>query len=107
MVHVRFRNNAARPDSRRELSRTLATDTGIAAMVKHGIGYSILPRLAVFPDPDGVKIVELPIPAKRRFALVALPDCGRMKTVQIVMRFVRTKRLVANSAAFRARHISW
>jgi DNA-binding transcriptional LysR family regulator len=90
-----------------ELSRTLATDTGIAAMVRHGIGYSILPRLAVFPDPDGVKIVELPIPARRQFALVALPDNARLKTVQIVMRFVRNKRIAANSGVFRAGHISW
>jgi DNA-binding transcriptional LysR family regulator len=90
-----------------ELSRTLTTDSGIAAMVKHGIGYSILPRLAVFPEPDGVKIVPLPIPAKRQFALVALPDTTRLKAAQIVMRFVGNRRIVANSNAFRAGLISW
>ncbi|MES2071051.1 MAG: LysR family transcriptional regulator [Pseudomonadota bacterium] len=90
-----------------ELSRTLTTDTSIAAMVRHGVGYSILPRLAVFPEPEGVKIIDLPISAKRQFALVVLPDTARTKAVQIVMRFVRDKRLVKESEAFRAGLISW
>ncbi len=90
-----------------EPSRTLATDTGITAVVKHGIGYSILPRLAIFPEPDGVRTAPLPISAKRQFALVALPEVARMKVVQIVMRFVRDKRIVTKSDAFRAGHISW
>ncbi|MES2950711.1 MAG: LysR family transcriptional regulator [Pseudomonadota bacterium] len=90
-----------------EPSRTLTTDTGIVAMVKHGIGYSILPRLTVFPDPGGVKIANLPIPAKRQFALVALPDTARIKAVQIVMRCVGNRRIVGNSEAFRAGHVGW
>ncbi|MES2151664.1 MAG: LysR family transcriptional regulator [Pseudomonadota bacterium] len=85
-----------------ELSRTLATDTSIAAMVRHGLGYSILPRLAVFPEPGGVQIVDLPIPAKRQFAVVALPGVARVKEVQIVMRFVRDRRMTKNCEAFRA-----
>jgi DNA-binding transcriptional LysR family regulator len=90
-----------------ELSRTLATDTGIAAMVRQGIGYSILPRLAVFPAPDGVRIADLPIPAKRQFALVALADNARLTPVQIVMLFIRNQRLVMQSDAFRAGVVSW
>jgi DNA-binding transcriptional LysR family regulator len=90
-----------------ELSRTLATDTTIAAMIRHGVGYSILPRLAIFPAPDGVKIVDLPISAKRMFALVVLPETGRSKVAQIVMRFVRNKAIVAKSDAFRAGVVGW
>jgi DNA-binding transcriptional LysR family regulator len=90
-----------------DLSRTLTTDSGIAAMVKHGIGYSILPRLAVFPEPDGVKIVPLPISAKRQFALVALPDTARTEAAKIVMRCVGDRRIVATSNAFRSGLISW
>lgn len=90
-----------------ELSRTLATDTTITAMVKHGVGYSILPRLAVFPEPEGVKIVDLPITAQRSFALIALPQTARTKAVQTVMRFVRNKLIVAKSDAFRAGVINW
>jgi DNA-binding transcriptional LysR family regulator len=76
-------------------------------MVRQGIGYSILPRLAVFPAPDGVRIADLPIPAKRQFALVALADNARLKPVQIVMRFIRNQRLVMQSDAFRAGVVSW
>ncbi|WP_323120698.1 LysR family transcriptional regulator [Burkholderia alba] len=90
-----------------EPSRTLATDTGITAMVRHGIGYSILPRLAVFPVPDGVQVVDLPIPAKRAFALIALPDIARLKAVQIVMQGLRDQRVVARGDAFRAGRVGW
>jgi DNA-binding transcriptional LysR family regulator len=85
-----------------KLSRTLAADTSIAAMVRHGVGYSILPRLAVFPAPEGVKVVDLPISARREFALVVLPDAGRGKVVQTVLRFIRNQRIVSQSDVFRA-----
>jgi len=85
-----------------EPSRTLATDTSIAAMVRHGVGYSILPRLAVYPEPHGVRIIDLPISATRQFAVVALPDNARTKTIQTVMRFIRNKQLMKKSDAFRA-----
>jgi DNA-binding transcriptional LysR family regulator len=85
-----------------ELSRTLATDTGIAAMVKRGLGYSILPRLAVFPEPAGVKVYPLPIPAKRSFAVVARPETARLQVVRTVMRFLCERRSIERSEAFRA-----
>lgn len=90
-----------------ELSRTLATDTSIVAMVRHGVGFSILPRLAVFPAQDGLQIVDLPILAQRQFALVALPYIARTKAVQLVMRFVRNKQILKKSDAFRAGLINW
>jgi len=90
-----------------ELTRTLTTDSSIAAMVRHGIGYSILPRLAIFPTPEGVQVVDLPILAQRQFALIALPDIARAKTTQIVMRFIRNKQIVKKSDAFREGLISW
>ncbi len=90
-----------------EPSRTLAADSSIAAMVRHGVGYSMLPRLAVFPEPQGVKVVDLPIAARRQFALVALPEVGRGKLVQTVARFIRNRRHLANSDAARAGLVSW
>lgn len=90
-----------------ELSRTLAGDASIAALVRHGVGYSILPRLAVFPEPDGVKVVELPISARRQFALVVLPDTARAKVVQTVLRFIGNKRIVNRSEVFRAGLVAW
>jgi DNA-binding transcriptional LysR family regulator len=90
-----------------ESSRTLKTDTGIAAMIRHGVGYSILPRLAVFPESEGLQIVDLPIPARRQFALIVSPESARIKAVQVVMRFVRNKLFLTKSAAFRAGVVAW
>lgn len=90
-----------------EAARTLATDSGIAAMVKRGLGYSILPRLAVYPEPDGVQIATLPIPAQRRFALVALPETARLPLTQTVMRYISSKRSVKSSDAYQAGHIAY
>lgn len=90
-----------------ELARTLAGDASIVAMVRHGVGYSILPRLAVFPEPDGVKVAHLPISARRDFALVALPGTARNKAVQTVLRFIGNRRIVSQSAAARAGLVGW
>jgi DNA-binding transcriptional LysR family regulator len=85
-----------------EFSRTLVADTTITAMVRHGVGYSILPRLATFPEPEGVKIVELPLTAKRVFGLVVLPHAAQTKLIQTVSRYLRNKLIVVKSQAFRA-----
>ena len=84
------------------LSRTLATDTGIAALVKRGLGYSILPRLAVFPEPAGVKVVDLPVPAQRHFAIVATPALARTPLVKAVVRVLGERKWIERSEAFRA-----
>jgi DNA-binding transcriptional LysR family regulator len=90
-----------------EPSRTLANDTSIAAMVGRGMGFSILPRLATFPEPDEVRIVDLPLPAERRFAIIGLPETMRSPLVQVVTRFVRDKRIIAKTKAFRAGIVGW
>jgi DNA-binding transcriptional LysR family regulator len=90
-----------------EPSRTLATDTGILAMVQRGLGYSILPRLVVFPVPDGIRVFDLPIPARRQFALVTLPENARLKAVQVVLRVLNDKRFVKQAEAFRAGIVHW
>lgn len=84
------------------LSRTLATDTGIVALVRRGLGYSILPRLAVFPEPAGVKVLPLPVPAQRHFAVVSRLEASRDPLVQTVIRFLRDRQLIERSEAFRA-----
>ncbi|MET1080726.1 MAG: LysR family transcriptional regulator [Pseudomonas sp.] len=89
------------------LSRTLKTDSSIAALVQQGLGYSILPRLALFPIPAGVTVLDLPIPAKRHFALVARPEVARREAVRTVVRFIRDQRLGSCNAAFRAGLFSW
>jgi DNA-binding transcriptional LysR family regulator len=92
---------------RAEASRTLATDSSIVAMVRQGIGCSVLPHLAVFPLPDGVKVHELPISAKRQFAVVTMPGIARLQSVQVVVRFIRNERTIVNTQAFRAGIVRW
>ena len=82
--------------------RTLANDTSIAAMVGRGMGFSILPRLATFPAPDDVRIVALPLPARREFAVVGLHDTMRSQAAQVVTRFLRDRRVLARTKAFQA-----
>ncbi len=87
--------------------RLLANDTSIAAMVGRGMGYSILPRLSTFPEPQEVKTLPLPIPARRQFAIAARPDTMRTPAVRAVVRVLRDRRLAAGTQAGRAGIIGW
>lgn len=82
-------------------TRKLASDSGILAMVGRGMGYSIFPHLAAYPCPKNVKVVPLPINARRNIALVAQPDAMRNKPIKIVTRFIRDKRLLTTTDAYR------
>ncbi|CAN7235352.1 LysR family transcriptional regulator [Massilia sp. LjRoot122] len=90
-----------------EPSRLLSNDTSIAAMVGRGMGYSILPRLATFPEPPDVRVLPLPIPARRQFAIAALPDVMRQPAVRAVVRALRDRSLAAVTQAGRAGIIGW
>ena len=92
---------------RAEPSRTLANDTSIAALVGRAMGYSILPRLATFPAPDDVRIVDLPLPARRQFAVVGMPASMRSPAIQVVTRFLRDQRILAKTKAYRAGVVSF
>lgn len=82
-------------------TRKLASDSGILATVGRGMGYTIFPHLAAYPSPKNVKILPLPITARRNIALVALPESVRNKAIKIVTRFIRDKRLLTTTEAFR------
>jgi DNA-binding transcriptional LysR family regulator len=90
-----------------EPSRTLANDTSIAALVGRGMGYSILPRLATFPEPDDVRTIALPFPARRHLVLAGSAETMRSPAIKIVLRFLRDKRIVAKTRAWRAGLIGW
>ena len=84
---------SARPD------RTLANDTSITAMIGRGLGYSILPELSVFPKPDDVQLLPLPIPAQREFAIAGTASVMRSPAVAAVVRILRDKRIVSKTRA--------
>lgn len=87
--------------------RRLANDTSIAAMVARGMGYSIMPRLAVLPVPDGVRTLALPIPARRSFALAGEAAAMRRPEVAAVLKILRSRKMVEKTPAWRAGVLAW
>lgn len=88
-------------------ARTLGNDTSIAAMVGRGMGWSILPRLATFPEPDEVRVLPLPIPARRQFALAGMRAAMASRPVQAVLAVLRDRRLLAATRAGAAGILRW
>jgi len=88
-------------------ARTLGNDTSIAAMVARGMGWSILPRLATFPEPDDVRVLPLPIPARRQFALAGPRDAMASPRVKAVLDVLRDRRLLAATRAGQAGILHW
>lgn len=66
-------------------ARLLSTDSSIMALVRQGLGFSILPQLAIEPLPPEVSTWPLPFPAPRRFAVVALPEVARTAAAKAVI----------------------
>lgn len=87
--------------------RTLGNDTSIAAMVARGMGWSILPRLATFPEGDEVRVLPLPIPGRRQFALAGAREAMGSRTVKAVLDVLRDRRLLAATRAGQAGILRW
>ena len=83
-------------------ARTLANDTSIAALVARGMGFSILPRLATFPEPEGVRVLPLPIPARRQFVIAGLRERMGEPALRAVTRQLRERALLEATPAWRA-----
>ena len=82
-------------------SRQMTSDSSILALVRQGLGYSILPRLAAFPTPPGVTTEVLPVHLQRPFLLILHPDTARQKVVQTVVRYLRDKQIIRQTEAWR------
>jgi DNA-binding transcriptional LysR family regulator len=85
----------------------LANDTSIAAMVARGMGFSIMPRLAVFPEPAGVRTLALPVPARRSFALAGDAAVMRRPEVAAVVKILRSRKIVERTTAWQAGVLGW
>jgi DNA-binding transcriptional LysR family regulator len=88
-------------------ARTLGNDTSIAAMVARGMGWSILPRLATFPEDDEVRVLPLPIPARRQFALAGPRAAMASRAVKALLDVLRDRRLLAATRADQAGILHW
>ena len=85
--------------------RKMVNESGIVALIRRGMGFSILPRLAAFNESEGVKIIDLPIDLKRRMELICNESSYRLPLVKTVIKVIRDKQLIARSDAYRARII--
>jgi DNA-binding transcriptional LysR family regulator len=89
------------------VKQRLANDTSIAAMVARGMGFSIMPRLAVFPEPEGVRTLALPVPARRSFALAGDAAVMRRPEVAAVLKILRSRKMVERTKAWQAGVLAW
>jgi DNA-binding transcriptional LysR family regulator len=63
-------------------------DSVLMAMVGHGLGITMMPRLAAHPLPPGVKAFALPDAPKREIRLLALQQTLNTPLVRTVVRFL-------------------
>ncbi|UBV41685.1 LysR family transcriptional regulator [Deinococcus taeanensis] len=68
-VMAALRRYDVQPDRVTEITE----DSVILSMVAHGLGVSVMPRLALAPLPDGLVALPLPDPLPRPLALATLP----------------------------------
>lgn len=72
-----------------------AQDSVILGMVAHGLGVTIMPRLALMPLPDGLVTLPLPEPLQRPLALAVQPQRANLP---ILRAFTETLGQVLHSA---------
>ncbi|MDV6375356.1 LysR family transcriptional regulator [Deinococcus arenicola] len=57
-------------------------DSVTLGMVRHGLGITLMPRLALLPVPDGLVLLPLPEPLSRPLAVATLPWRARLPLIQ-------------------------
>lgn len=82
--------------------RKQANESGIVGLVAEGLGFSILPRLSIFPEPPEVKVCSLPMVCQRNLTFILSADCSRDETIKTVLRFIRDKQLLRKTRPFKA-----
>ncbi|WP_374337867.1 LysR family transcriptional regulator [Leeia sp.] len=82
-------------------ARTLNSDGSILALVSQGLGFSILPQLALYPLPEGVRQHPLPRPLFRPLQLILQHPSWHLPTLQAVVRTLRNRSLLGRLAVFR------
>lgn len=87
--------------------RRLANESAILALVARGLGFSILPRLAAFPDMAATRALHLPFPAARALVAFAERSAARLPAVRTVMQSILDRESMKKTEAWRAKAISW
>jgi DNA-binding transcriptional LysR family regulator len=83
-------------------ARRTASEGAALSLVRRGLGFSLLPRLANFPKTPGTKEMDLPIVITRRLAVFAMPAHTQSSAVKAVLRSVLDRRHLEQTEAWRA-----
>lgn len=84
-----LRRYVQQADVKIKVSYEINEDAAIVGMVAQGLGVAILPRLAVYPIPDRVKLCELPTPLYRDLVAAILADALHSPAVFSFMHVAR------------------
>jgi DNA-binding transcriptional LysR family regulator len=74
-------------------AKSFSSVSTIMAHVKTGRSFSVLPRLAIEPVPDGVDVVPLPHPAERTLAVIAKKSKSSASVRAVMRALLRTREL--------------
>lgn len=70
-------------------------DSVVLAMVQHGLGFTILPRLATLPLPAGLSALPLPSPLYRTLTVNVLPQRAGLPVIAAFLRVLQEQRSAA------------
>lgn len=75
-------------------------ENSIMTMIERGLGYTVLPRLAVTPEVPGLRVVDLPYVIERKLSIVTRETPG-ISAIGTVTKTLREHRVLTRSDAFR------
>ncbi|WP_288408100.1 LysR family transcriptional regulator [uncultured Herbaspirillum sp.] len=87
-------------------ARTLVNESGILAMVRRGLGYTIFPQLTIFSESADLKIIPLPIRANRNLSVIANLDSNRAQMTRQVLQYLKDRKILQKTDAYRANAIA-
>lgn len=76
----------------------MSEDSSILAAVARGVGYAVMPRLAVEPLPPGIQLHALPRPVPRHLGLGVRPSLMSLPMVHAVVNAFLDKDLLAGAS---------
>ncbi|MCB6182954.1 LysR family transcriptional regulator [Leeia sp. TBRC 13508] len=84
------------------VSRQMNSDSGLLALIRQGLGFSIMSNLATFPTPVGVRQAPLPFRISRPLFITCTSPNYRSDLVQTTIRYLKDKSILYQTDAWRA-----
>jgi DNA-binding transcriptional LysR family regulator len=78
--------------------RNIGSTHSVIASISSGMGYSILPRLALAQCQGNFRTMALPQPVSRDFSVISRPSSLLSAAANCVLKYVRDQKLIQNIA---------